>query len=81
MVVLIDDIKKRELEIWNYVYQDGVRGIDFKTQEQINLLNIFNEYYSELPFTRVEKPNRRYHFNNEHYSSSDGCSVFNDPAL
>lgn len=75
-VVLIDDIKKRELEIWKYTDQDGIPGIDLKTQEQINLLNSFNEYYAELPFTRGKQPNLRYQFDNEYYSSSDGIVLY-----
>ncbi|RKS45123.1 methyltransferase family protein [Gillisia mitskevichiae] len=75
-VVSIDDIKKRELEIWKNVNKDGVPGIDLKTEEQIKLLNSFSGYYAELPFTRKKQPNLRYRFDNAYYSYSDGIILY-----
>ncbi len=75
-VVSIDDIKKREPEIWKNVNKDGIPGIDLKTGKQIKLLNSFTRYYSELPFTREKQPNLRYRFENDYYSYSDGIVLY-----
>jgi len=75
-VVSIDDIKRRELEIWKNEDKDGIPGIDLKTEEQIKLLNSFNGYYAELPFTREKQPNLRYRFENDYYSYSDGIVLY-----
>lgn len=75
-VVSINDIKKRELEIWKYLDQDGVPGIDLNTEGQINLLNSFNEYYFELPFKSERQPFLRYQFANEYYSYTDGIVLY-----
>ncbi len=75
-VVSIDDIKKRELEIWINVDKDGIPGIDLKKEEQIKLLNSFIGYYAELPFTREKQPKLRYQFENDYYCYSDGIVLY-----
>lgn len=75
-VVSIDDIKKRELEIWKNVNKVGIPGIDLKADEQLKLMNCFTEYYAELPFTREKQSNLRYHFENDYYSYSDGVVLY-----
>ena len=75
-VVSIEDIKNRELEIWKNIDKDGIPEIDLKTQEQIILLNSFNEYYSEIPFKPGKQTHCRYQFENEYYSYSDGIVLY-----
>lgn len=40
-IVSVDDIKKRELEIWNKATKDGMPGIDLRKDEQIKLIDSF----------------------------------------
>ena len=44
-IVLIEDIKKREKEIWKNVKVDGLLGINLRTEEQIKLVKQFTNYY------------------------------------
>ena len=75
-VVSIDDIKKRESEIWKDVDKDGIPGINLNVQEQLNLMNSFVVYYNELPFTREKQLNLRYRLENDYYCYSDGIVLY-----
>lgn len=75
-VISIEEIKKRELEIWKKLDHDGILGIDLYTKEQIKLLNSFKAFYAELPFSDEKQPNFRYQFKNAYYSYSDGIVLY-----
>lgn len=75
-VVSIDEIKKREPEIWKDVDRDGIPGIDLNTEEQLSLMTSFAGYYSEMPFTTEKRGNLRYRFKNDYYSYSDGIVLY-----
>jgi hypothetical protein len=53
-IVSVDDIKKRESEIWNNASNDSITWIDLRTEEQIKLIESFTPFYKEIPF----KPER-----------------------
>ena len=48
-----------------------IPGIDLNTGEQMNLLNSFERYYKELPFTDEKTNGLRYYYRNSFYSYSD----------
>jgi hypothetical protein len=75
-VVSINDIKKRELEIWKNVELEEVPGINLNTEKQITLLNSLVRFYFELPFKSEKQPDLRYHFENNYYSYSDGIILY-----
>ena len=75
-VVAIDDIKRRELEIWKDVDRDGIPGIDLNTKEQLSLMNKLAGFYSEIPFSAEKQRDLRYRFQNDYYSYSDGIILY-----
>lgn len=48
-----------------------VAGVDLREAEQLALLERFAEYYRDHPFTATQREDRRYFFENPHYSYSD----------
>jgi|ERR1035437_2593818 predicted O-methyltransferase YrrM len=75
-LVLIDDIKKREFQIWNNATKEGIKGIDLRTDEQINLIESFTQFYDEIPFKPTKQANIRYQFENGYYSYTDGIILY-----
>jgi hypothetical protein len=75
-IVLVDEIKKRENEIWDKANKDGLTGIDLRTDDQIKLIKSFTKYYNEIPFKAEKQTNIRYHFDNEYYSYTDGIVLY-----
>ena len=75
-VVSIDEVKKRESEIWKNVGVDGIKGIDLRTESQLALVSDFESYYKEMPFTAEKQPNLRYQFDNGFYSYTDATMLY-----
>lgn len=75
-IVLIDDIKKREDQIWKNREFDFVNGIELNTQKQIQLLAEFENYYNEIPFKEEQQEGVRYQFKNGFYSYTDGIVLY-----
>jgi len=75
-IVSIEDIKKRESEIWKEVDNDFINAIDLNTEEQKVLVQQLSQYYSELPFKRENVEGLRYKFNNGLYSYTDGIILY-----
>lgn len=75
-IVLIDDIKKREAQIWKNRDVDFVNGIELNTQKQIQLLAEFQKYYNEIPFKEERYEGLRYQFKNGFYSYTDGIVLY-----
>ncbi len=75
-IISVDDIRKRESEIWKKEQPDGIAGIDLKAENQLKLVDSLNEYYSEMPFKSEKQSGIRYFFNNEFYSYSDGIILY-----
>lgn len=75
-IVLIDDIEKREISIWNSVNYDRIAGIDLKAEEQIQLIESLSEYYNEIPFKSEKQVNIRYYYENSFYSYTDGIILY-----
>lgn len=74
-IPLIEDIKLKEDEIWNNFHNE-IPGIDLNVDVQIDMINIFKEYYKELPFDIHKKENLRYYFENSNYSYSDAIFLY-----
>jgi predicted O-methyltransferase YrrM len=75
-IVSVDNIKKREFEIWNKVNKDGLLGIDLRTDDQIKLIDDFKKYYDEIPFKPEKQANIRYQYENSYYSYTDGIILY-----
>lgn len=65
-VVAIEDIKKRQSEIWKNIEIDGIQGIDLKTNQQKELIESFTQYYNDLPFSAGNNNKTRYQFENDY---------------
>lgn len=75
-IVLVEDIKKREDEIWGKRNFDGIEGIELRTDEQLKLLDVLSEFYCNLPFKGEIQMNLRYYFENNFYSYTDGIILY-----
>lgn len=75
-VISIEDIKKRESDIWKNAEIDGIQGIDLRTREQIQLVHMFANYYDEMPFKADKQSKIRYQFENDYYSYTDGIILY-----
>lgn len=75
-IVSVDDINKREFEIWNKANKVGLLGIDLRTDEQIKLIDVFKKYYDEIPFKPGKQANIRYQYENSYYSYTDGIILY-----
>ncbi|KIA85263.1 class I SAM-dependent methyltransferase [Flavobacterium sp. AED] len=75
-IISIEEIKKREFEIWKNADEDGIRGVELRTGEQIKLIQQFTKFYEEIPFKSEKQSNVRYYFENEYYSYTDGIILY-----
>ena len=74
-LVVVDDIKKREIEIWNNV-KEAIKGIDLRADEQIKLIESFTRFYDEIPFKPTKQADIRYQYENGYYSYTDGIILY-----
>ncbi len=75
-IVAVDEIRRREKEIWGKAGTDGIAGLDLNTPEQIALAKSLGAYYDELPFAAEKQEGLRYHFANGFYSYTDGIVLY-----
>jgi len=75
-IVSVEDIRRREKEIWKDAGVDGIKGIRLNTEAQIALATELSRYYSEMPFTQHKQDGRRYWFENNFYSYTDGIVLY-----
>lgn len=75
-IISIEDIKKRETEIWKNVDTDGIIGINLRTEEQKELVKQFTLYYNDIPFKDEKQNDIRYYFKNEYYSYTDAIILY-----
>lgn len=75
-IVAVDEIKKRENEIWNQKSDNKINGINLETEKQIQLVKNFKIWYDQLPFSENTTKGLRYFFNNEYYSYTDGIMLY-----
>ncbi len=75
-IISVDEVKQREQQIWEPKNINGINGIDLNEQVQLNLIEKFKTYYSEIPFDAKKKDGLRYYFDNNWYAWSDGVILF-----
>jgi len=56
---------------FNLPLPETLPGIDLNSNEQLNLLDLFEPFYKELPFTDKKSEGLRYYYENGAYSYSD----------
>lgn len=70
----LKDLKRYQEKIFSK--KDEIYAIDLNESNQIELLNKFKSYYSEIPFEEHKKKNLRYYFDNPFYSFGDGIFLY-----
>ncbi len=72
----IPSMKEIKEHNFNVPVPELLPGIDLNTNEQLNLLDSFESFYKELPFTDEKSEELRYYYNNEFYSYSDAILLY-----
>lgn len=75
-IISVENIKKRQDEIWSKENVDGIKGVNLNANEQVSLVKQFEQYYSEIPFTEYKNSNSRYYFENGFYSYTDAIFLY-----
>lgn len=75
-VASLEEIKKREEEIWKGSKTDGIKGIDLKEKEQRELVESFVKYYKDFSFKEEKQKEYRYYHNNGYYSYTDSVFLY-----
>ncbi|MFQ5447200.1 MAG: class I SAM-dependent methyltransferase [Saprospiraceae bacterium] len=70
----LDEIKKREAEI--YDFGRNIHGIGFNDEVQLDLLEKVRSHLPEAPWTFEKKDGLLYHYDNIYYTYSDALSLF-----
>lgn len=66
----------REAAIWARRDAGQLTGIDLRTEEQLELISQFIQYYPELPYTQEKDPLVRYYFHNDYYTHNDAVVLY-----
>ncbi|MFD0864104.1 class I SAM-dependent methyltransferase [Sungkyunkwania multivorans] len=75
-IVSVDEIKRREKDIWKGAAIDGIAGIDLNTDRQRSLAIDLSKYYEEMPFEENPVEGLRYKFDNNMYRHTDGILLY-----
>lgn len=71
----LDEVRENEATIFGKAPK-AIPGVDLAEASQLQLLDEFNTYYSELPFRSDKTPELRYFFENSSYSYSDAITLY-----
>ena len=71
----LEDLRARESSVFG-VWPKELPGIDLDAPGQLALLDAFQPYYDEIPFTPEKKDGLRYYFENPFYSYSDAIFLY-----
>lgn len=71
----LDEIKLKEKDIFDFVPRE-IPGVDLNETEQLQLFNVFLEFYREIPFEDSKKDGLRYGFENFGYTYSDAIILY-----
>jgi len=70
----INEVKENEESI--FLVPRELPAVDLNEEEQMQLFDVFKEYYKELPFKDEKTDGLRYYFNNPSYSYSDAICLY-----
>lgn len=71
----LEEVAAREETLFHRVRKE-LPGIDLQEEKQLGLLDIFRDYYKDLPFSPSKVKNRRFFYDNPAYSYSDAICLF-----
>src|SRR5579872_5188337 len=75
-IICVEDIRKKESEIWAPEKIDGVAGIKLNVDAQLELVEALTRYYDELPFPAEKQDKLRYYYENDWYPYSDAILLY-----
>ena len=76
-IVSVQDVMKREDEIWKGVDRDIIADVNLNTQEQITFVGeTLSIYYQEMPYSEKKVDGLRYAFENGMYEETDGTILY-----
>lgn len=75
-VVSLDDIRKKQDQIWPSDLPQIIPGINLRGKEQLELLSELSKFYMELPFPENKNKEFRYFLNNPYFSYGDGLILY-----
>lgn len=70
------DLDQFEKQIWDEESQDFIFGIELNVNKQLELLNEFSKYYSDLPFSITKSKKNRYYYDNVSYGYTDSIMLY-----
>jgi len=70
----LEYVISNEKKIWQR--KDTLPGIELHSDEQLKLLNSFDKFYNELPFTDYKTDSHRYYYKNPAYTYSDAILLY-----
>jgi predicted O-methyltransferase YrrM len=70
----ISEVRENEESIFRTPRE--LPAVDLNEEEQLQLFEIFKEYYKDLPFKDEQTDGLRYYFNNPNYSYSDAICLY-----
>jgi predicted O-methyltransferase YrrM len=76
VLVSVDDIKKRENEIWQPEPPLQIPGIDLQIKDQLELVHSLQQYYADLPFSNEKQEGLRYNYSNDYFCHTDGIMLY-----
>jgi Methyltransferase domain len=75
-IISVDEIRRRESEIWNDTKRNGIAGIELRTDDQILLVSKLAKFYDEIPFKLEKQESIRYYYDNNYYLYSDAIILY-----
>lgn len=75
-IVSLEEIKKRQSEIWSNNTINAIDGVNLNAQKQLQLLTKLSGYYNELPFNEQKQKGLRYYYDNGWYSYTDAIILY-----
>ena len=70
----ISEVRENEESIFRTPRE--LPAVDLNEEEQLQLFEVFKEYYKDLPFKDEQTDGLRYYFNNPNYSYSDAICLY-----
>jgi len=74
----IPDVEEELKKNWVQVFQypEHISDVDINSQRQFELLDQFQKWYTEQPFTAEKTPGQRYYFENVNFSYTDAIILY-----
>jgi predicted O-methyltransferase YrrM len=75
-VVSVEEIEKRQAQIWTDIHPESLEGIDLNVSRQLDIVKELEKFYLQMPFAETKKEGLRFYFDNEYYSYTDAFFLY-----